>query len=403
MNILLVNPFALSSTGGVVTAVKMLCQEFIEKGHQVTLLVPGETNRVQSVGTMNGVSVYGGYFRVPFIRESLLRGLVTFCLFFPFTLLEIYRFTAQKQIHAVNIQYPWPWMFYFAVLRKFCRWKLVVTLQGNDVHDLPIVGWDHRLFVRWLLKSADCVIGVSQSLLDKALSMFPGLSLHTRVVPNGAPIGMSVNGKPAVSMRGVPRDYILTVGHIIHRKGMDLLIQALKVAQERGSLLNLVIVGEGPEQANLSALAEKLGVSGRVYFVGNQPHERTLEFYRGCSFFVLASRAEGLPLVIVEAMANNKAVVATKVDGVPEIVQDGSTGLLVEPEDPQSLADAMVILFKDRELRGRFAQRGREQALKNFTWEVIATRYLSIFGAASAVTSGKSDQVDLKRTVSRVT
>jgi glycosyltransferase involved in cell wall biosynthesis len=398
MNILLVNPFALSSTGGVVTAVKMLCQEWTKQGHHVTLLVPGETSRVQSIGTMNGVSVYGGYLRVPIIRESLLRGLVSFCLFFPLTLVELHRFMARKQIHAVNIQYPWPWMFYFAVLRRISRWKLVVTLQGNDVHDLPIVSWDHRLFVRWLLKRADCVIGVSQSLLDKACSMFPGLKLHTSVVPNGAPIAASVNGSTVALKEGVPHDYVLTVGHIIYRKGMDLLIKALKVAQGRGSDLNLVIVGEGPEQENLLALARELGVAKRVYFAGNQPHERTLEFYRGCLFFVLSSRAEGLPLVIVEAMANRKAVVATRVDGVPEIVQDGTTGLLVEPEDPQSLAEALVTLYKDQGLRERFAQRGRERALQKFTWEVIAARYLSIFGAISDVRSGENRTSDLRRT-----
>lgn len=398
MNILLVNPFDLSSTGGVVTAVKMLCQEWTNQGHHVTLLVPGETNRVRSIGTMNGVSVYGGYLRVPIIRESLFRGLVSFCLFFPLTLFELHRFMVHKQIHAVNLQYPWPWMFYFAVLRRVSRWKLVVTLQGNDVHDLPIVSWDHRLFVKWLLKSVDCVIGVSQSLLDKARSIFPELTLRTAVVPNGAPIAASVNGSMVALMEGVPRDYVLTVGHIIHRKGMDLLIKALKVAQERGSDLNLVIVGEGPEQENLLALAKELGVAKRVYFAGNQPHERTLEFYRGCLFFVLSSRAEGLPLVIVEAMANKKAVVATRVDGVPEIVLHGTTGLLVEPEDPHSLAEALVALYKDQGLREKFAQRGRERALQKFTWEVIATRYLSIFGAVSNTCSNENSKADLKRT-----
>lgn len=398
MNILLVNPFDLSSTGGVVTAVKMLCQEWTKQGHHVTLLVPGEANRVRSIGTMNGVSVYGGYLRVPIIRKSLLRGLVSFCLFFPFTLLELHRFMAHKQIHAVNIQYPWPWMFYFAVLRRICRWKLVVTLQGNDVHDLPIVSWDHRLFVRWLLKSADCVIGVSQSLLDKSCSIFPGLTLRTLVVPNGAPIAASVHGSTVVLKEDVPCDYILTVGHIIHRKGMDLLIKALKVAQECGSDLNLVVVGEGPEQGNLLALARELGVAKQVNFVGNQPHERTLEFYRGCLFFALSSRVEGLPLVIVEAMANRKAVVATKVDGVPEIVQDGTTGLLVEPEDPQSLAEALVRLYKDQGLRERFAQRGRERALQKFTWEVIASRYLSIFGSPERTSNTANGKTDLKRT-----
>lgn len=390
MNILLVNPFNLASTGGVVTAVRMLCQEFTKKGHHVTLLIPGETNRIQLIGQVDGVSVYGAYLRVPIIRESLLRGLVSFCLFFPVTLIQLHRFMAEKRIQAVNIQYPWPWMFYFALLRSVCRWKLVVTLQGNDVHDLPIVSWDHRLIVKWLLKRADCVIGVSQSLLNKVKSIYPGLAFQTCVVPNGAPMSPNTGGKRDGAREGAPREYILTVGHIIHRKGMDLLIRALKVAQDSGNPLTLVIVGEGPEQINLTALAKELGVSERVHFAGNQPHEKALEFYRGCSFFVLASRAEGLPLVIVEAMVNKKAVVATKVDGIPEIVQDGVTGLLVEPEDPCSLAEALVKLSKDADLRETFAQRGRERALRNFTWDVISTRYLNTFGIVTKDESTKA-------------
>lgn len=382
MNILLVTPFDLSTTGGVCTAVRMLCAEFSKKGHRVSVLLPGETNRVLPIDATIDVPCYGIYLRVPFIKGALLRGFLTFWLFLPITLLRVYRFTAQKRINAVAIQYPLPWVFYFALLRRICPWKLVVTLQGNDVHDLPDVSWVDRLFVKWLLVAADRVVAVSRSLLEKVWLMFPHLSLNTCVVPNGAPIDKTLSGLPVEVDEDMLSDYILTVGQIIHRKGMDLLIKAMNLAHERGHILNLVIVGEGPEHSNLLALATQLGLSSNVYFVGNQSHEKTLEFFRGCLFFALASRAEGLPLVIVEAMASEKAVVATRIDGVPEIVQDGQTGLLVEPENAEALAEALVTLYKDPKLRLRLARQGREHVLNRYSWEAIAARYVSIFEGA---------------------
>jgi glycosyltransferase involved in cell wall biosynthesis len=126
-------------------------------------------------------------------------------------------------------------------------------------------------------------------------------------------------------------------------------------------------------------LAETLEVSEQINFVGNLPHDRVLEHMRECLFFALASRAEGLPLVLAEAMACGKAVVATNVDGVPEIVQDGCTGILVEPDDPHALAEALVKLSGDHHQRAALASRAREQAVRKFRWQAIAAQYLNVF------------------------
>ncbi|MDQ3233321.1 MAG: glycosyltransferase family 4 protein, partial [Pseudobdellovibrionaceae bacterium] len=97
-----------------------------------------------------------------------------------------------------------------------------------------------------------------------------------------------------------------------------------------------------------------------------------------CLLFVLASRAEGMPLVIAEAMACGKAVVATNVDGIPEILQDGATGILVPTEDPVSLALALIKLYSDTAFRGALAKQGKEWAFREYNWEAIANRYLGL-------------------------
>ena len=143
--------------------------------------------------------------------------------------------------------------------------------------------------------------------------------------------------------------------------------------------MDLVIVGEGEERDSLSSLAQETGLAKHIFFVGNQPHENALKFFKDCLFFVLASRAEGLPLVIVEAMASGKAVIATKIDGIPEIIYDGYSGILVQVDDPDALAQALIKLYHDSEFRSRLGACGREQVSKDYTWHVIALRYLRVF------------------------
>ena len=379
MNILIVSPFRYADTGGVCTTVRMLYQEFSRAGNKVSVLVPGESNHVKPLGEIPGVSLYGIYLRVPFVREAPLKGFVGFFLFFFLTLHALYSFLKREHISVVAVQYPLPHMFYFAILRTLCSWNLTVTLLGNDVHDLPSAGPLDRLMVRLLLEKADNVVGVSRSLLDEVRSTFPDLSICDSVIPTGVPLEQFDDVRRHSIGCMLPRDYVLTVGQLIHRKGFDVLIKALAIARDRGVVMDLVIVGEGGERDSLSTLAQDTDVAKHIFFVGNQSHEIALKFFKDCLFFVLASRAEGLPLVIVEAMASGKAVIATKIDGIPEIIYDGYSGILVKVDDPDALAQALIKLYHDSEFRSRLGACGREQVSKDYTWHAIALRYLGVF------------------------
>jgi glycosyltransferase involved in cell wall biosynthesis len=378
LHILLVSPFHYTDTGGVCTTIRMLYQEFSKAGIRVSVLVPGEGNRVSPLRNPPDIALYGIYLRGPFRKESPLRGIIAFWVYLPYTLYALRKFIKRNQISCVLVQYPRAYMFYFGIIRLLCSCKLVVTLQGNDVHDLSTERWIDRLFVRFLLLQANVVVAVAASLLKELNTSFPDLRTVKVVIPNGAPVELFSHWKDSEGEWTFPRDYILTVGQLIHRKGFDILIRALRGAHDRGCPMDLVIVGEGPERASLSQLAAELGLIKNVHFVGNQPHEKILGFFNHCLFFVLASRAEGLPLVIAEAMASSKAVIATAVDGVPEIIEDEATGLLVQVEDRECLTDALVRLFQDCDFRARLARQGREKVLHDYAWEAIARRYLDI-------------------------
>lgn len=386
MNILLVTPWRLSATGGITTVVVRLATEFAKKGHVVTVFTMEGENRLREIEVVGEIPVFGMYLRSPVIQGASVRAWIAWCLFFPLTLWRLHRFLNRQRIEGVIVQYPLPGMVYFGVLRRLSAWKLIVAYQGNDAHDLMLWTAAERRLVQAILSAADTVVGVSETLLEKVTAAFPLLKLRGSVVmPNGAPLDMVEMARAEPPPKDLPRPYLLTVGHVVYRKGMDLVIHALALAKAQGNRMNLVIAGDGPERSTLVGLADRCGVADQIRFVGNQSHEQVLRLMHDCELFVLASRAEGMPLVIAEAMACGKAVIATRVDGVPEIVQDGETGLLVEPDNSHALSAALNRLHGDSVLRERLAAQGKYRALQAYNWETIAHRYLQLINSCRTV------------------
>jgi glycosyltransferase involved in cell wall biosynthesis len=147
-------------------------------------------------------------------------------------------------------------------------------------------------------------------------------------------------------------------------KGFDLLIQSVRTLLSRGLDTRLVIVGEGGERNRLRDLATEFGIQDRVILPGWQSDVST--YYEAMDAFALSSHREGLPNVILEAMALEVPVVATRVNGVPRLVQDGRNGFLVEPGDGEGLTAALAGLLKNHALRDVFAGAARR---------LVETRY----------------------------
>lgn len=172
------------------------------------------------------------------------------------------------------------------------------------------------------------------------------------VIPN--PV---LDGGTAVSVPASGRRYLLAAGRLTHQKGFDLLIRALASLERQGSELELVIAGEGPDQPALIRLAAELSLASRIRLIGSIPD---LSALMAAAFaFVLPSRYEGFPNVLVEALACGAAVIATDCPSGPrEILADGRYGLLVPCEDPEKLADAVRALERDEGLRVRLREAG---------------------------------------------
>jgi glycosyltransferase involved in cell wall biosynthesis len=159
------------------------------------------------------------------------------------------------------------------------------------------------------------------------------------------------------------------------QKGMDVLLKSLPLIL-RYHKVALNIIGTGPRLPRYQALAADLGVAQHVRFLGFVEHQDMPRHYQQAGVFVLPSRRESFGLVLAEAMACGLPVVATKVGAIPEVVEDGVTGVLVPPDDPEGLASAITALLNDPQTMRAMGTRGRQRAETCFTWDLVAKRVI---------------------------
>jgi len=171
-------------------------------------------------------------------------------------------------------------------------------------------------------------------------------------------------------------------------KGHRWLVDACALLGERGVPFHCVLAGDGPERACLEARIAFLGLGGRVQLLGNQSQDRVREELDRCDVMVLPSvvtadgMMDGIPVALMEAMATGLPVVSTRVSGIPELVEDGRTGLLAPEKDAAALADALERLFREPGLARRLAAQGREHVLRNFNLVRNAARLRRLLDAA---------------------
>jgi len=182
--------------------------------------------------------------------------------------------------------------------------------------------------------------------------------------------------------------YVVAVGRLTRQKGFDVLLDAFARLGSRSAGIDLLIAGDGPERQSLRSQRDRLELEGRVNLLGAADEDKIASLYSGALFVVCPSRWEGLPLVCLEAMASTRAVVATKVDGIPDAVIDGETGLLVPPDDAVALADAMAALLEAPERCSELGRRGQQRVRARFTWHQIGRQYTDFFAEVTGQRAG---------------
>jgi glycosyltransferase involved in cell wall biosynthesis len=173
--------------------------------------------------------------------------------------------------------------------------------------------------------------------------------------------------------------HVLTVARLEDRKGHDVLLDAVVELRSRGLELGLTLAGDGPARDRLQRRVTELGLEDVVELIGPVDHERVADLHAQADAFCLPSFAEGVPVVLMEAMASGLPVVATRIMGVPELVEDGVSGLLVAPGRPSVLADALARLAVDPTLAQSLGAAARARVLDAFDIRASAEQLHGLF------------------------
>lgn len=264
------------------------------------------------------------------------------------------------------------WAFAHAVAH-WTRLPVGVTTHRYDLLDAPLgVERAARLF-----EHTQVVVTVSEWNRRYLAERFDVPSARTRVVHCGVDVDeFSFVDRSRQSSETPLR--LLSVGRLVPVKGHAILLQALARARAAQANLCLAIVGGGPLEAALREQANSLGLDDVVTFHGTQPRPVVLEQLERCDVFVLPSLSEGIPVACMEAMATGAVVVASDVNGLPELISDGTTGRLVKASDIDSLADALIWAYEHRDQLPAMGHAAREWIIRHFNRAEVSRELLRL-------------------------
>ena len=251
--------------------------------------------------------------------------------------------------------------------KKLLKKPYVVYERGSEVY-LP---WLFKTPIsKLVLRRADVVIALTEDMKTEMQKIY---SRDVAVIPNGIDLESyeDLPTKEASRQRLALNNndkIILFVGTLRPVKGLKYLIQAMNMVRQKDTKARLMLIGYGEERQSLEGLVKELDLGDRVTFVGKVPNEKVPEYMAASDIFVLPSLSEGFPVVILEAMASGLPIVATKVGGLPEIVKDGENGFLVKPRGPEELADKVLALLENEELRRGMIRNNRNK-VQQYSWE----------------------------------
>jgi glycosyltransferase involved in cell wall biosynthesis len=297
----------------------------------------------------------------------------------PALLLALAWTTARRARHCDLIHGNWALCGLIAgVVGLVLRKPVVTTLRGEDVSGAGggLIG---RLVIALVMRLSTQVVCVSQPMADALRARHPGRAGKVHVCLNG--VEPALFAVPPVALADEQAPTLVMVGSLIRRKGVDLAIRAL-ARQAPGSGATLLVAGDGPERAQLDALAQALGVAGRVRFLGAVRPDQVPAVLAQGHVYVMASRSEGRPNVVLEALAAGRAVISTRLPGVTGLVEDGATGWLCELDSVDALAQAMAqAIAAPGECRRR-GERARAFATAHLPdWPTAARCHAAVFDA----------------------
>jgi glycosyltransferase involved in cell wall biosynthesis len=362
--------------GGVSYVVRNLARYLKSRGHEVVFLFPGKAFVTKPKTTSLGFPGFEIRMQLAFGERHWLVSILVFVILFPVGVFQLIRLMQKQRTQIINIHYPTDCFFYVAVCSRLLSIPLVTSVHGADVVPNGERQARYSREFTFLLSSSNLIVAPSRHFKNDFHRIFPTLEAKTTFIHNGVDLSEFEWQLPDIDKPAVP--YLLCVSAYKEQKAIDVLIRAVQRVRETHPSVKLVLVGAGHLREELETLAAGLGLRDQIQFLGRQGRREIIRLLWGCKVFVLPSRFETFGIAVLEAMVCGKPVIATTAGGIPEIVQSGRNGILVRPDDPNALAQAIDKILADEILQSRLGSNGFKTAREQFNFARTATAYEAV-------------------------
>jgi glycosyltransferase involved in cell wall biosynthesis len=342
--------------------------------HRFQYLYPSELQTLAYFpGIPEKIKTASGKLQIPFFSLGMVEKL--------FDIIKKY------DIDIVNAHWAIPPGFIATLTKKLHGRPVLITLYGAELW--PCVKKGSKI-MKWMisyaLNKAERVVAISDATCNAAVAISGRKDIE--IIPDGIDIerfNPKIDGEEIRKRHGINGFLIFSSGRMVERKGFKYLIEAMPFILSEFPNTKLIIGGDGPEKKELEELSEKLGIKNKVIFPGFVSDEDFPKYMKAADVFVLPSiidrrgDTEGSATILLEAMACETPVVATKVGGIPYAIKENLGGFLVEQKNPRQLANAILTLLNDEELRRNQGKIGRKYVIENFSQQKITWMYVKIF------------------------
>jgi glycosyltransferase involved in cell wall biosynthesis len=309
--------------------------------------------------------------------RGLLPKIMSVCYLF-FGMVAILLFTKHRKYDIIHVHWPFPHILFGILGRNTSRTRIFSSFHGAEIRWLKRkFPWFIPIF-RMFINKSNCITTNSS---HTARELEEITKKNIEILPFSSTIG---HHEPCAK----DEKEILFVGRLVERKGVRFLIQAMAKIQ-KDIRHNLYIVGDGPDREELEQLVRHLDLRNRITFTGYITDKALAQRFKRASFFVLPAvydkkgDIEGLGVVLIEAMAYSKPVIASRAGGIVDIVQDTINGFLVPPGDVDALASSMKKLAADNQLRQSMGIKAKQIVDEKFNWDTIVHRVITLYKNAT--------------------
>jgi glycosyltransferase involved in cell wall biosynthesis len=351
------------NNGGIATHVYELSKSLVKKGYRVSIITFKYDNITYE--ETDNIEVY----RVIYPKMKIF--IINYLIYIFHSLYLFYQLDKKNNFDIVHAHNVIP----DGILLLFLHNKKKIITEHSSYFITSRNKFLNKLINKIIFSNVDHIITPSKELKKIITSLYK--HLNVTYISNGVDSSFFV----PTSCNYISKKFnILTTRRLVKKNGIEYLIKAIPIIIKKQKNVDLIIIGDGPEKNRYLELVNKYKINQHVHFMGFIENKELLPYYQKADIYILPSLLEATSISGLEAMSCGIPVIGSNIGGIPHIIEDGKTGILVPPKDSKSLANNILYLLNNSYLRKKMGFYARKKVLKEHTWEFVAKQVIDIYG-----------------------